>query len=106
MHVHVALIGDETDRAVGQTLGTPHILDRVAERQFEDGNQAGKFGGWLGLVLLALFGGGYLVEIDAAAGRRFERFLLVGANGGHPEIIHRVGGYTTPSHTRRRPASL
>ena len=44
MHVHVALVGDETDRAVGQTLGAAHILDRVAERQLEDRDQAGELG--------------------------------------------------------------
>ena len=44
VHVHVALVGDQTDRAVGQPLGAAHVLDRVAERQLEDRDQAGELG--------------------------------------------------------------
>ncbi len=44
MHVHIALVGDQTDGAVGQPLRAAHVLDRVAERQFEDRDQAGELG--------------------------------------------------------------
>ena len=54
MHVHVALVGDEADRAVGQPLRAAHVLDRVAERQLEDRDQAGELGRRLGLRLLRL----------------------------------------------------
>src|SRR5437879_4637407 len=35
MHVHVALVGNEADGAVGQAIGAAHVLHRVAERQLE-----------------------------------------------------------------------
>ena len=44
MHVHVALVGNEADGAVGQPIGAAHVLHRVAERQLEYRDQAGKLG--------------------------------------------------------------
>ena len=56
MHVHVALVGDEADGAVGQALGTAHVLDRVAERQLENRNQAGELRRGLGPFSSGVFG--------------------------------------------------
>ena len=56
VHVHITFVGDEADGAVGQTLGTAHVLDRLAERQLENRNQAGKFCRGLGTLLLGSFG--------------------------------------------------
>ena len=50
VHVDIAFLGDEAYRAVGQPLGAAHILDRIAERQLEDRNEAGELGGRLALV--------------------------------------------------------
>ena len=92
MHVEITLVGDEADRAVGQPLRAAHILDRLAERQLEDRDQAGELGRRLGLVGgFLVLDGRDLVEIDAAAGRRFERFFLVGADRRCPELVDRVG---------------
>src|SRR5439155_721374 len=71
MHVEIALVGDEADRAVGQPLRTADILDRVAERQLEDRDQAGELGRRFGLVGgFLVLGGRDLVEINPAARRR------------------------------------
>ena len=43
VHVHIALVGDKAHGAVGQTLGTAHVLHRFAERQFENRNQTTEF---------------------------------------------------------------
>src|SRR5215472_2641671 len=82
MHIHVPLIGDETNGTVGQALGTADILHRIAERQFKNRNETGEPGRGFPLLGLACLGRGYLVEIDAAAGRRFEGLLFVLAIAG------------------------
>ena len=70
MHVHVALVGDEADGAVGQPRRSAHILDRVAERQLEDRDQAGELGlGRPRASSVLLLGCRDLVEVDAAAGQ-------------------------------------
>ena len=92
VHVEIAFVGDEADRAVGQPVGAAHVLDRLAERQLEDRDQAGELGRRLGLVggVLVLRGRD-LVEIDPAAGRRFERLFLIGGDRRGPELVDRVG---------------
>ena len=92
MHVEIALIGNEADRAVGQPLRAADILHCLAERQLEDRDQAGELGRRLRLCrCLLLIGGCDLVEIGAAAGGGFERLFLVGADRGDPELVDRIG---------------
>ena len=106
MHVDVALVGDQADRAVGQPLGAAHVLDRVAERQLEDRDQAGELRRRLRLFgrVLLVFGRLDLVEIDAAAGRRFERLFLVGADRRRPRT--RRSGRSAAAPRRRGRGSL
>src|SRR6266851_6433992 len=90
MHVHVALVGNEANGAVGQAIGAAHVLHRVAERQLEYCNQARKLGRRLRLLVLAVLGRGDSVKIDAAAGRRLERLVFIGTDRRHPKLVDRV----------------
>ena len=58
VHVDVALVGDQAHRAVGQPLRAAHVLDRVAERQLEDRDQAGELGRRLRLVSASFLSSG------------------------------------------------
>ena len=91
MHVHVAFVGDEADGAVGQAVGAAHVLDRLAERQLEDRDETGELGRRRRALLFFRRERRDLVEIRAAARRRFERLVLVAADRRHPELVDRVG---------------
>src|SRR5271169_478807 len=106
MHVHIALVGDETDGAVSQPVGTAHILDRVAERQLEDRDQAGELGRRRRQFLRLLVGWDDLDEINAAAGRRFEWLFLVGADRRHPEFVDWIGQQQYLDAARAKPFEL
>ena len=91
MHVEVALVGNEADRAVGEAVGDAHVLYRVAQRKLEERDEARDRAVGLGIRRLLLLGGAELVEIGLAARHRFENVGLVLAERGHPEIIDRIG---------------
>ena len=108
MHVDIALVGDEAHRAVGQPLGAAHVLDRVAERQLEDRDQAGELGRRLRLLLgiFRLLGRRDFVEIDPAASRRLERLFLVHSDRGYPEFVDRIGQQQDLDAARAEPLEL
>ena len=86
MHVHVALVGDKTDGAVGQAVGAAHVLYRVAQRQLEDRDQAGEINRRLGCGFLVILRRGDFDEIDAAAGRGLERLVFIGTDRWNPKL--------------------
>src|ERR1700741_1051691 len=91
MHIHVPFIGDKANSAVRQAFGTAHILYRIAERQFEDRDQAGKLGRSLWFFLLPLFGRRYFLEIDATAGRRLKGLFFIGTDRRDPKFVNWIG---------------
>src|SRR4029077_8052635 len=57
-----------------------------------DRDQTCQLRGRLGLItLLAILGRYNLTKVHTTAGRRFERFILKGANRRYPELVDRVG---------------
>ena len=92
MHVDIALVSDQADRAVGQALRRAHVLDRIAQRQFEQRDQAGEFAAGSALSASGLLSRRLdLVEIGRAARHRAEWVLLVFAKRRHPELVDRIG---------------
>ena len=104
VHVEVALVGDEADRAVGQAFGGPHVLHRVGQRQLDQGDQLVDLAwrGCVGLIRLVLVAHSEAVEVRGTLGHGAERLFLVGADHRQPELIDRVGHeqHVDPARTK------